>query len=79
MKTIIITGIILVVFASVWLYYMSETFVVKPTNHMKVNVGKKCILDKDTLTIVDFNIWNNTYKLSNGVSVDSSFSSHIIK
>lgn len=41
----------------------------KAENSIKKEVGKKVILEKDTLTIIDYSILNDTYTLSNGVKV----------
>ena len=32
-------------------------------------IGTKILLDKDTLTIVDYNRWEDTYTLSNGIRI----------
>lgn len=40
------------------------------TKHHKEMIGKKVVLEKDTLTIIDFSKWNETYTLSNGVKID---------
>lgn len=35
-------------------------------------LGTKYVLDKDTLTIVDYSIWNNSFRLSNGKTISKS-------
>lgn len=37
------------------------------------NIGKKIVIDKDTLTVVDYNSIIDTYYLSNGTSVNKQF------
>lgn len=36
-------------------------------------LGKKCIVEKDTLTIINYSTFMSTYKLSNGVDYDMDF------
>lgn len=38
----------------------------------KVKIGQKFILEKDTLTIVDYSLIMETFKLSNGKEVNAS-------
>jgi hypothetical protein len=33
-------------------------------------LGEKIVLNKDTLVVVGFDDWGNTYRLSNGVKID---------
>jgi len=42
-------------------------------NKFSKNIGKKAILEKDTLEVVDYSIWNGTYTLSNGKYVSREF------
>ena len=35
----------------------------------KEHIGEDYILNKDTLTIIDYSIWNDSFTLSNGVEV----------
>lgn len=44
----------------------------KEDSLMKVNVGRKILCEKDSLTIVDYSFWNDTYTLSNGVKVNKN-------
>jgi hypothetical protein len=38
----------------------------------KAKIGKKFILDKDTLTIIDYSFIMSNFTLSNGVKINSS-------
>ena len=40
---------------------------------MSGNVGSKVVLDGDTLTIVDYKVFGNTYILSNNTQVSAEF------
>lgn len=42
----------------------------KLDNNYKKHLGEKCIISKDTLTIVDYNRWDETFILSNGVKIN---------
>lgn len=44
----------------------------KEKNKYKVKIGQKFILEKDTLTIIDYSSIMNTFTLSNGKEVDAS-------
>lgn len=37
------------------------------------NIGKKVVVDKDTLTVVDYNPFTSAYYLSNGTSLNKQF------
>lgn len=37
------------------------------------NINKKVIINKDTLTVVNYSMWNESYNLSNGSVVDKTF------
>ena len=44
-------------------------------------IGSKVIVDQDTLLIVGYSFWSETYTLSNGLKIDVSFidSTNLIK
>lgn len=48
---------------------------------MSAKMGKRIVVGRDTLTIVDYSMIMQNYKLSNGVKVDKSFvdSGNVIK
>jgi hypothetical protein len=48
---------------------MAYTEIKKEKAEYEVNVGKRMILEKDTLTIIDFSTLDETYTLSNGIKV----------
>lgn len=37
---------------------------------MSAKIGKKILYERDSLTVVDYSFWNDTYTLSNGVKVN---------
>lgn len=40
---------------------------------MQSNVGVEVIIDNSTYTIVDYNSWNGTYTLSNGLVISELY------
>ncbi len=46
---------------------------------IKSFIGTQVVIDKDTSTIVDIDIWNGNYILSNGKQIDRSFVDKKIK
>lgn len=64
MKETIATILIL---ASIFIYV--HFFVQKNVAEYKINVGKRVILNKDTLTIIDYSLFHENYILSNGTNV----------
>ena len=44
----------------------------KEKNKYKVKIGQKFILEKDTLTIIDYSSIMETFTLSNGIEVNAS-------
>jgi hypothetical protein len=58
------------------LYYVfkhADKTITAEKHDYEVNINKKVIIDKDTLTVVNYSIWNSTYNLSNGATVDKEF------
>ncbi len=45
----------------------------KRDKEMKSHVGETVIIDKDTLTIVDYSFMDNNYTLGNGLKVSEAF------
>ena len=45
----------------------------KRDKEMKSHVGKTFIIDKDTLTIIDYSFMDNNYTLGNGLKVSEAF------
>ena len=42
-------------------------------NKAKAKIGQQIILNKDTLIIIDYSLWNNTYTLENGIVISKEF------
>jgi uncharacterized membrane protein len=42
-------------------------------NQVKSFVGKKVVIEKDTMTVINYSILKSTYTLSNGVEYDMDF------
>lgn len=42
----------------------------KEKNKYEINIGKRIILEKDTLSIINFSTFEETYTLSNGLKVN---------
>lgn len=77
MKQIIIgiIGMIALVAMSVFCVHLltsSISQIDKEKNKYKVKVGQKFVLEKDTLTIVNYSYIMETFTLSNGKEVDAS-------
>jgi len=75
MKKVIVIGII---FLLLFVFGLN-LFLTKLTNKvdnslkvMKAEIGQKVLLGKDTLTVVDYSLVKDNYKLSNGAEVNSS-------
>jgi hypothetical protein len=52
----------------------------KQTQVTKSFIGKKVVIEKDTMTVIDYSTFSKTYKLSNGIDYDMDFvKSKIIK
>jgi len=49
------------------------------TEQLEYNLNKQVIINNDTLTIVDYSTWNDTYTLSNGIEINSSFIENQLK
>ncbi len=45
----------------------------KRDKEMKSHVGETVIIDKDTLTIIDYSFTDNNYTLGNGLKVSEAF------
>jgi|TARA_R110000737_G_scaffold240714_1_gene252288 hypothetical protein len=45
----------------------------KRDKEMKSHVGETVIIDKDTLTIIDYSFMDNNYTLGNGLKVSEAF------
>jgi uncharacterized protein YxeA len=68
--------IIIYIIATVVLYYLSVSYLTskieKEQNKYKVKIGTKYVLEKDTLTVVDYSSILETFTLSNEKTVNAS-------
>ena len=68
----IIAMIILTVLASV-LFILFGNKIDEQVAATKSFLGKKVVIEKDTLTVINYSTFMRTYKLSNGVDYDMDF------
>jgi len=65
--TVLIYGMIFMIGKSVVNSYNSYE------DSVKIMVGDKVLLEKDTLSIIDYSLVNKTYELSNGSNISFDF------
>jgi len=63
--TVFIALVVLVVLTTIFL----NTQLDKKTDEYKEKVGERIVLNKDTLTIIDYSFINENFKLSNGQEI----------
>jgi len=67
-------GLVLCVIAVVYLLNSAGTDITKrlntKENKYKKHIGEKYMMDKDTLAIVDYSIWEENFTLSDGRKVN---------
>lgn len=61
--------LLLCIIGSIW----SGMSVFKDIERAEKNLGKKVILGKDTVIVIDYSMWNNSFILSNGKEVGFEF------
>jgi hypothetical protein len=68
-----------ILFTSALIYLLFKNFVQKPNEELnrmddtfKSQIGKEFVLNKDTLLIIDYSLWSETFTLSNGREVNSN-------
>jgi len=66
-----ITLVMLIGFCFLLNYVISEGNKKKEVE--KSFVGKQVVIEKDTMTIIDYSTFKQTYKLSNGIEYDMDF------
>lgn len=70
-------GVILLTGAASLLFFMvlstAGEAVIESENEMKSKVGTKVLYESDSVTIIDYTLWNETYRLSNGIEVSKEF------
>jgi hypothetical protein len=64
-------GFWLIVISSGWVCEWAGVF--DELEKMQSNVGVEVIIDNSTYTIVDYNSWNGTYTLSNGLVISELY------
>jgi hypothetical protein len=72
----VITGVIAFISVTfiigIWLADNVNNEIKELEQTYKVNLGKKILIDKDSLTIIDYSTFNERYLLSNGKSINKS-------
>ena len=72
----VITGVIAFISVTfiigIWLADNVNNEIKELEETYKVNLGKKILIDKDSLTIIDYSTFNESYTLSNGKSINKS-------
>lgn len=68
----VITHLGLLVFA-IWLLTSSVKDMNKISEYKQLYIGEKVIIDNDTLIIIDYPLFSDKVRLSNGLKVDTSF------
>jgi|GEM_PF-5234471 len=47
------------------------------TEDIEKNIGKHVIFNSDTVQIIDYSLWTNTYTLSNGQTIATTLCNHL--
>lgn len=68
---IAIGGMLIISFAIAFLAEILKGSIAEERAKYIPHLDKKYILDDDTLSIIDYNIWSETFTLSNGVKINS--------
>lgn len=74
MKNVIIGTIIVFITSVTSFYYLTNSLsseLNKKTDEYKSKIGQRIVIEKDTLTVVDYSIVMETFTLSNGKQVNS--------
>ena len=69
-----IIGIVIVIFFT----HEVVTEMEKDERHYKVRMGQKVVINGDTLIIIDYSTFKETFTLSNGVRIDTTVASKLI-
>lgn len=64
--TLISIGLSLLIIGSIISVISLKREINKEKTKIEVNIGKRVVIEKDTLLIVDYSIYNDTYTLSDG-------------
>jgi hypothetical protein len=65
MKILFVATVMLLIFLSSYL----ANCIGLQENLLKENIGRKIVIQKDTLLIIDYSVYKNNYKLSNGFEI----------
>lgn len=74
MKNVIIGTLIVFITSVTSFYYLTNSLsseLNKKTDEYKSKIGQRIVIEKDTLTVVDYSIVMETFTLSNGKQVNS--------
>lgn len=74
----VLVVMILMMCGAVLIFYGLTSVVSKSENKMKSFVGKKVVIEKDTLMIINYSLINNTYKLSDNSEVSSVLAEKLV-
>jgi len=74
MKKIIIPIVLFAILISVWLYVFNDikSELDQSRKKYKEMIGQKFVLEKDTLTIIDYSGIKETFTLSNGQEINEN-------
>lgn len=80
MKKIILINIVIFLMASITPTLIVALFlgISKDIEKAKWFVGKKVLVESDTLLIVDYSTYKESYKLSNGLEIDGEYCRELI-
>lgn len=73
MKKIIISGIVVAILFSIFITILFHLFIrdlEKETNTYKEYLGKEIVMNKDTLIITDYSVFEGTFIMNDGSSVN---------
>lgn len=65
--------ILIVIVITFVMYSCSDSGLRKDYNELKSTVGTECIINNDTVKVINFNIWNKDLTLSNNVKVNYEY------
>ena len=74
----VLVVMILMMCGAVLIFHGLTSAVSKSENKMKSLVGKKIVIKKDTLMIVDYSVMNNTCKLSDNSEISSVLAEKLV-
>ena len=65
---------IILMFITLFVMAIFATLPTTKTNIKKAEIllGKEVVIHKDTLVLQDYSVWNNSFKLSNGTTLNAT-------